>query len=121
MGPATVWRQRPVQVDWRRVPEGDAQAEARRLEAALTATRDELLELQGQLVSVPRASAEDREDQVLVAVPGQVLRLYPVPLLHGHPVDISPVYISDIYISNIYIIIAERLPVKGGHEKRARK
>jgi phosphotransferase system enzyme I (PtsI) len=40
-----------VQVDWRRIPEGDARAEAERLDAALSSTRDELVELQGQLQS----------------------------------------------------------------------
>ena len=49
MGPAAVWRRQQLQVQWRRVPDTDSATEIARLESALGSTREELLELQGQL------------------------------------------------------------------------
>lgn len=49
MGEATVWRRQPLRMDWRRKPDIGVDAENERLDSALRATGEELLELQGQL------------------------------------------------------------------------
>lgn len=44
-----VWRRRPLQIEWRRLPETDSEGELERLGQAIETTREDLLELQEQL------------------------------------------------------------------------